>query len=130
MATILWSEAGRMRHYIEKSLAFGQKKSSNYAQRWANAVITIMWSRFDAEERKLFDAETDPERRAVINQRDALSTLTGRNEMRCAAAHVYTDDTIGEGGDPQRTVQARAEPTHPWGSSSLAARCRRARSRA
>ena len=95
MATILWSEAGRMRHYIEKSLAFGQKKSSNYAQRWANAVITIMWSRFDAEERKLFDAETDPERRAVINQRDALSTLTGRNEMRCAAAHVYTDDTIG-----------------------------------
>ena len=40
------------------------------------------------------DAETDPERRAVINQRDA-STLTGRNEMRCAAAHVYTDDTIG-----------------------------------
>ena len=57
MATILWSEAGRMQHYVEKSLAFGQKKSSNYAQRWAYAVVELMWQRFDAEERSIFDAE-------------------------------------------------------------------------
>ena len=57
-----------MKHYVERSLAFGQKKSSNYAQRWAYAVITLMWSRFDAEERVLFDAETDPARRAMLER--------------------------------------------------------------
>ena len=84
-----------MKHYVERSLAFGQKKSSNYAQRWAYAVITLMWSRFDAEERVLFDAETDPARRAIIDQRDRLATVTGRTELRLAAAHTYTDDTVG-----------------------------------
>ena len=86
-----------MQHYVEKSLAFGQKKSSNYAQRWAYAVVELMWKRFDAEERSIFDAETDPARRDVIRIRDDLTRgrRTGLPQMRCAAVHVYTDDTMG-----------------------------------
>ena len=54
-----------------------------------------MWQRFDAEERSIFDAETDPARRDVIRIRDDLTRRTGLPQMRCAAVHVYTDDTMG-----------------------------------
>ena len=95
LTTILWrGDDGRVLHILEKSLGFGVTVNSNYAQRFANAVVFLVMKEFDAEEDKLFAAEADPSRLQWIRERQALSATTHRNECRLYSAHIFTDDPV------------------------------------
>ena len=78
----------------EMRLGFGLSASSNIAQRFSDAIIGVFRRRFDAEEDELFALETDPARVAWLARRAALSAVTGRNERRLYAVHMYTDDPV------------------------------------
>ena len=94
LTTILWRDAstGGMQHIMELSMGFGQRLSSNFANRFTFALRDILMRRVDAAEDAIFDAETDPSRRAWIARRRALSARTGRNECRLYSLAAYTDD--------------------------------------
>ena len=94
LTTILWRDAstGGMQHIMELSMGFGQRLSSNFANRFTFALRDILMRRVDAAEDVIFDAETDPSRRAYIARRRALSARTGRNECRLYSLAAYTDD--------------------------------------
>ena len=95
LTTILWvDDAFRMRHILELSLGFGQRLSSNFAQRATYAIMHLFQQRVDAIEAALFDNETDPSRLEFIKRRRALAARTGRNECRLHAASIYTDDPL------------------------------------
>ena len=81
-----------MQHILELSMGFGMRLSSNFANRFTFALRNVLMSRVDAAEDVLFDAETDPSRRAWITQRRALSARTGRNECRLYSLAAYTED--------------------------------------
>ena len=100
----------------EKVLGFGVSLSPNVAQRFAEAIVATFRSRFDEEEEMLFAQLLDPvsHQCAPYNVLDALTTsgdgwtdvcrwiherrrltaLTGRNQLRRYAVHIYTDDPV------------------------------------
>ena len=94
LSTILWRDptSGDMTHILELSLGFGQRLSSNFANRLTFALVAVFATRVDALEAPLFDAETDPSRRDWIAARRRLSDVTGRNECRLFSILAYTDD--------------------------------------
>ena len=94
LSTILWRDptSGDMTHILELSLGFGQRLSSNFANRLTFALVEVFAARVDALEAPLFDAETDPSRRDWIAARRRLSDVTGRNECRLFSILAYTDD--------------------------------------
>ena len=77
-------------------MGFGQRLSSNFANRFTNrftsALRDVLMRRVDAAEDAIFDAETDPSRRAWFARRRALSARTGRNKCRLYSLAAYTDD--------------------------------------
>ena len=72
----------------EYVLGFGHSASSGIAQRFAHAVLWLLRRRFDAEEAPLLAAETDPARRAYLDERAAL----GPNQATLWSADIFTDD--------------------------------------
>ena len=95
LTTILWrGQDGRMLHILERSLGFGVTCNSNYAQRFAYALVWLVMRTFDIEEERLFAAETDVSKRAWIAKRRAVSKRTGRNECRLYSVHIFTDDPV------------------------------------
>ena len=94
LTTILWRSAatGNMQHIMEISMGFGQRLSSNFANRFTFALCELLMRRVDAIEDVILDGETDPSRRAWIARRRALSARTGRNECRLYSLAAYTDD--------------------------------------
>ena len=81
-----------MQHILEISMGFGQRLSSNFANRFTFALREMLMRRVDAVEDAILDGETDPSRRAWIARRRALSARTGRNECRLYSLAAYTDD--------------------------------------
>mmetsp|Transcript_11286 Transcript_11286/g.37684 ORF Transcript_11286/g.37684 Transcript_11286/m.37684 type:complete len:172 (+) Transcript_11286:85-600(+) len=75
-----------------KCLSYGYAPASNVKQDVAWALTHIVIDIFDAEEAVRFVYETDPDRRAYIAARAAVSERTGRNKLRLFAARIYTDD--------------------------------------
>ena len=74
---------------VEYVLGFGMSPSSNIAQRFAHALLWILRRRFDAEEAELFAQETDPERRAYLQER----TKMGAEQCALYLAEIFTDDS-------------------------------------
>ena len=72
----------------EHVLGFGLSLSSNIVQRFANAMLSVLEQRVDAEEAALCELDTNPVLRAVLAARRTL----GPNEARLWSAFVYTDD--------------------------------------
>ena len=99
LSTLIWLQLGAngpaYSHIMELSLGFGCNVSSNYAQRFAHELVRLFCQRFDAEEAAILDAETDPSRRAWLDARRKLGTITGNNEARLYSLMCYTDDPHG-----------------------------------
>lgn len=102
----------------EERLGFGNSLAPNVAQRAGCAIVEVFRQRFDAEEEVLFNKLLDPTSNVCVpySARDALtwrsgwtdvcrwiddrrqlSALTGNNELRRYAVHIYTDDPIFSG---------------------------------
>jgi hypothetical protein len=73
---------------VEYVLGFGIGPSSNIARRFADAIMDLLFQRFDDIEDTLFTAESDPPRRAWLDQRAQL----GPNQRRIYTGKIYTDD--------------------------------------
>jgi hypothetical protein len=72
-STFLWTNQGSPAWVVEYVLGFGMGPSSNIAQRFADAIMDLLFQRFDAIEDTLFAAESDPSRRAAwLDQRTQL----------------------------------------------------------
>jgi hypothetical protein len=87
-STFLWTNQGSPAWVVEYVLGFGMGPSSNIAQRFADAIMDLLFQRFDAIEDTLFAAESDPSRRAWLDQRAQL----GPNQQRLYTGKIYTDD--------------------------------------
>ena len=110
LTTILWRDAstGGMQHILELGMGFGQKLSSNFANRFTFALRDVLTRRVDAAEDAIFNAETDPSRCAWIARRRALSARTGRNECRLYSLAAYTDDFKFQVVGIERTIRTMA----------------------
>ena len=91
--TALHDEHANFTCVAEYSLGFGFSCASNIAQRFSNGILDIFRRHFD-----LADAADIAGDRAAAPEyfaaRDSLSRLTGRNEGRLMAVHMYTDDPV------------------------------------
>ena len=94
---LLWTSLGDARSdytcVAEYSLGFGFSCASNIAQRLSYGILGIFRRHFDLEDSPYLDADRRKAPR-YFQSRDAVSALTGHNEPRLAAAHMYTDDPI------------------------------------
>ena len=67
LSTLIWLQLGAngpaYSHVMELCLGFGCNVSSNYAQRFAHELVRLFCLRFDAEEKAILNAETDPSQR-------------------------------------------------------------------
>ena len=94
---LLWTSLGDARSdytcVAEYSLGFGFSCASNIAQRLSYGILDIFRRHFDLADSPYLDADRRKAPR-YFQSRDAVSALTGRNESRLAAAHMYTDDPI------------------------------------
>jgi hypothetical protein len=111
----------------EHRLGFGVTISSNVGQRFADLIVTIFKRRFDIEELARFELILSSSGVCVgggiadqatrrgqgftdqcrwIARRRTLSRLTGRQELRAYAAHMYTDDIRVSVVGVERTVRS------------------------
>ena len=91
LSTIAWLDGDTFVHVVENSLGYGVSINSNYAQRFADAVMLVFHQRFDVIEA----SHPEPLLSAWLGDRRRLPTHKpeiGRREDRLYAALVYTDD--------------------------------------
>ena len=99
LSTLIWLQLGAngpaYSQMMELCLGFGCNVSSTYAQRFAHELVRLFCLRFDAEEKAIFNAETDPSQRAWLDARRKLDKIIGNNEARLYSLMCYTDDPHG-----------------------------------
>ena len=81
-------------HILELGLGFGVACTSNWAQRFADGLLTILRRLFVRDERQRLLRETKPERIAYIRTRDALTLETGVEQTMLFAVSCFTDDSL------------------------------------
>ena len=74
---------------VEFVLGFGMSPSSNIAQRFAHALLWLLFQQFDAEEAAAHDIAVDPVLAEYLRDRAAL----GPDQAALYTAACYTDDT-------------------------------------
>jgi hypothetical protein len=78
---------------IEHVLGFGCTVSSQVCQRFGEYVMHIFRRRMaEIDESEPDPLLSDPRLAGWVQERRALSQLTGRNELRLWTCHIYTDD--------------------------------------
>ena len=94
LTTIAWLGNSSVVHVIEKSLGYGISINSNFAQRFADALLVVFRRRFDAVEDRIVDDECrrDPSKAAYMARRRLLGLKLGNRQDRLYSALVYTDD--------------------------------------
>ena len=94
----------------EYRLGFGLSVSSGIAQRFAEGILGIFRSRFDAQEEQIIDSilreEPTSKKAAWIRRRRKISEQTGKNECRLYNVLVYTKDPVFSVVEVQRFIRA------------------------
>jgi len=73
---------------MEYALGFGHAASSGIAQHFSHAVLWLLRQRVNAEETPILAADTDPARRAYLDERATLGT----DQATLWTADIFTDD--------------------------------------